>query len=122
MNKSLKDWDLKLPRAEIAYVKDEDFGELYQACQKCLKGDSLVQEGYLSKGTHLYIPKCSTRELLIWEVHGVSLADHYGENKTNDATHIVELYFNNTKFLSRFWVTFWKKMCAKVKYSTTCHP
>ena len=57
-------------------------------------------------------------------------------NKTNDATHIAELYFKemirlrtiprsiisdrDTKFLSHFWVTLWKKVGAKLKYSITC--
>jgi len=64
------------------YANDEDFGDLLFVCQKHPKVDFLVQEGFLLEGTHLCIPKCSTRELLIREVYGGSLAGHYEEKKT----------------------------------------
>jgi len=64
------------------YDKREDFRKLYVVFSKHPKGDFLIQEGFLFKGTRLCVPKYSTRELLIREVHRGSLAGHYGENKT----------------------------------------
>jgi len=64
------------------YAEDEDLGDLYTACLKHPKGDFLIQEGYLFKGVRLCIPKCNPRELLMREVHGGSLAGHFGESKT----------------------------------------
>ena len=64
------------------YATDKDFRELYYVCQKHPKGDFLVWNEYLFKGTRLCAPRCGTHELLITEVHGGSLARYYGENKT----------------------------------------
>ena len=66
-------------RVKCLYVKEENFGELYSACQRRLKGDFFIQEAYLVKGTRLCIARC---ELLITEVRTGLLASHYGENKT----------------------------------------
>jgi len=64
------------------YAIDEEFGELFAACLKHPKDDFLIHDGYLFKGTRLCVPKSGTRELIVREVHGGSLAGHYGENKT----------------------------------------
>jgi len=64
------------------YKEDPDFGKLYEACQSHLKGHFMIEGVHLFKGTQLCVPKCGTHELLLREVHGGSLADHFGEDKT----------------------------------------
>jgi len=64
------------------YQNDQDFRGLFKACLKHPKGDFHVQDGYLFKGSRLCVPRCGTRELVLREVHGGSMADHFGEDKT----------------------------------------
>jgi len=58
-------------------------------------------------------------------------------NKTNDVVHIADLFFkkivrlhgvlksivsdHDTKFLSHFWKTLWRKLGTKLLFSMTCH-
>jgi len=63
------------------YQGDSDFGKLLVACQVQLIEDFMLQGGYLFKGTRLCTPKCGTRELILREVHGQSIAGHSGETR-----------------------------------------
>jgi len=64
------------------YASDKEFGEIFATCLKHPKDDLLIHDGHLFKGTCLCVPKSGTREILVHEVHGGSLAGHYDGNKT----------------------------------------
>ena len=68
----------------------------------------------------------------------VSLETYITCHITNDAPRVANLYFKeivrlhgiprsmvsdrDTKFLSHFWLTLWRKLGTHLKFSTTCHP
>jgi len=84
---------------------------LYSESQKHPKGDFLVQDRFLFKGARLCIPKCSTRELVIREVRGGSLAGHFGQSNT--LTMLREHYY---------WPRMEKDVQDILRRCGTCHP
>ncbi|XP_074303229.1 uncharacterized protein LOC141637663 [Silene latifolia] len=64
------------------YGEDVDFGAIYLECKSGVKGEYLIQDGFLFKGNQLCVPKHPIRELLVREAHGGGLAGHFGVAKT----------------------------------------
>lgn len=64
------------------YKDDGDFGELYTQCTTHAVDRFHQVNGFLFRDSKLCIPRSSTQELLIREVHGGGIAGHFGVDKT----------------------------------------
>ena len=64
------------------YPIDQDFSELFLACEKIAFGGYFRHDGFLFKKNKLCVPICSLRELLVREAHGGGLMGHFGIAKT----------------------------------------
>ncbi|KAI4372557.1 hypothetical protein MLD38_010772 [Melastoma candidum] len=61
---------------------DEDFGGIFVQCTNQAVDRFHQVNGFLFREFKLCIPRSSTRELLIREVHGGGIAGHFGGDKT----------------------------------------
>ena len=69
------------------YKDDNDFANVYNACETSASGKFYKLEGYLFKESGLCVPLSSMRELLVREAHGGGLMGHFGVVKTLDVLH-----------------------------------
>ena len=69
------------------YEHDDDFGEIYRACERSASGEYFRHDNYLFRKNRLCIPKCSLRDLLLLESHGGGLMGHFGIAKTLAVLH-----------------------------------
>ena len=63
------------------YNNDNDFGALYETCEKSTFGKFYRLGGYLFKENKLCVPNSSMRELLVHEAHSGGLMGHFDVRK-----------------------------------------
>ena len=73
---------LSFEQIKDLYPLDQDFSDLYSACEKVAFGDYYRHEGFLFRKSKLCVPHSSLRELLVSEAHGGGLMGHFGVSKT----------------------------------------
>ena len=64
------------------YVDDDDFRDIFNACEKMAFDKYFKHNGFLIRENKLCVPKCLLCALLVKETHGGSLMGHFGVDKT----------------------------------------
>ena len=67
------------------YANDDDFANVYGACEKTAFGKFYRLDEYLFRDNRLYVPNSSMRELR--EAHEGGLMGHFGVRKTLGVLH-----------------------------------
>lgn len=73
---------LGLEHVKEMYEKDDNFAEIFVACEKVSQNGFYRHNGFLFKENRLCVPKSSIRELLVKESHAGGLMGHFGVQKT----------------------------------------
>ncbi|XP_042446435.1 uncharacterized protein LOC122031383, partial [Zingiber officinale] len=64
------------------YIHDNEFSQLYVACEKKSQNGFARHDNYLFKNNRLCVPRGSMRKLLVREAHEGGLMGHFGVQKT----------------------------------------
>ena len=64
------------------YPADDDFGEIFVACESVAIDKFYRSDGFLFREGKLCVPRSSIRDLLVHEAHGGGLMGHFGVGKT----------------------------------------
>ena len=146
---------LALVKANIFWPKlEKDIARFVKKCVVCMMAKTHGNNAGLY--TPLPIPNMSweevsldfvlglprtqrNKDLILVVVDRFSKMAHFGPcNKSNDASHVADLYFKeivrlhgipktmvldrDSKFLSHFWRTLWRKLRTSLLFSTSYHP
>ena len=101
------------------YVHDNEFSQLYAACEKKSQNGFVRHDNYLFKNNRLCVPRGSMRKLLVREAHEGGLMGHFGVQKTLEMLlehfHWPHMKHDVQKFCARCIV------CRKAKSKTLPH-
>ncbi|XP_042452586.1 uncharacterized protein LOC122037193 [Zingiber officinale] len=88
------------------YIHDNEFSQLYAACEKKSQNGIARHDNYLFKNNRLCVPRGSMRKLLVREAHEGGLMGHFGVQKTPLGIHhrqlADELKEKNSKLASLY--------------------
>lgn len=69
------------------YVHDNDFSNVYVACEHAAFQNFYRHDGFLFKNRKLCVPNSSIKKLFVCEVHSSGLMGHFGIDKTLSILH-----------------------------------
>lgn len=82
LHTNLNAWLLGFQFLKDLYANNNDFANVFQACQKTAFDKFYSVDGFLFRESKLCILTSSTRELLVCEAHGRGLIGHFRVQKT----------------------------------------
>nr|GEW88765.1 hypothetical protein [Tanacetum cinerariifolium] len=100
-------------KAGSANSDDIDFKELWDKCHGGIFRDFVRRDGFLFKGRHLCVPVSSSMKVARLYFAEIVRLHRVPRSITSD---------RDVKFVSHFWPMLWKRLRAKLNFSSLHHP